>query len=155
MTMNRNIMIKLCCVAAALCLVSLLLLPYKPTNAQHIDVFNIPREKAEEKKPQDVPELAEVEVTDTYTYKVVVEKSRLDEGNVFARELDIRELKDDEKSPYHWGQVNYYDRREIAQRLTRTTGSITCSRVRTGVLYFLPDGQKTVEWGRWSMWDCR
>src|SRR3990172_162785 len=129
MTTNRNIMIKLCCAAAALCLVSLLLLPYNPTNAQHIDVFNIPREKAE------------------------VEKSRLDEGNVFARELDIRELEDDEKSPYHWGQVNYYDRREIAQRLTRTTGSIKCSRVRTGVLYFLPDGQKTVEWGRWSMWD--
>lgn len=151
----KNIIIKLCYATAALWFLALLLSLDNQTNAQHIDVFNIPREKAEEKKPQDVPELVEIEITDTYTYKVMVEKARLDEGNVFARELDIEALKDEEKSPYHWGQVEYYDRRNIIQRVTRTTDFLKCTRTRTGVLYFLPNGKKVVDWGRWSMWDCR
>ncbi len=152
---KRNIIIKLCCITVALGLSTLLSLPYNQTSAQHIDIFNIPREKAKEKQPLDVPELVEIEVTDTFTYKVMVEKDRLDEGNVFARELDIKALKDDEKPPYHWGQVEYYDRRDIVQKLTRTTDFIKCARTRTGVLYFLPNGKKMVDWGRWSMWDCR
>ncbi|MGR3295164.1 MAG: hypothetical protein ACUZ8A_02860 [Candidatus Bathyanammoxibius sp.] len=152
---KRNIIIKLCGITVALGLSALLLLPYNQTDAQHIDVFNIPREDAKDKQPVDVPELVEIEVTDTFTYKVMVEKDLLDEGNVFARELEITALKDDEKPPYHWGQVEYYDRRDIVQSLTRTTDLIKCAKTRTGVLYFLPNGKKMVDWGRWSMWDCR
>ncbi len=155
MIIKRNFIIKLCCAAVALWLSTLLLPPCNPINAQHIDVFNIPREEATDKKTEGAPELVEVEVTDSYTYKVMVRKERLDEGNVFARELDIKALADDEKPPYHWGQVEYYDRRDIIQSLTRTTGFIECTKTRSGVLYFLPDGKKVVDWGRWSMWDCR
>ncbi|MFQ5862847.1 MAG: hypothetical protein ACE5IC_06960 [Candidatus Brocadiales bacterium] len=144
----------ICYVAATLWFLALLVLPYDPTHAQHIDVFNMPREKAT-KKLENAPELAEVEVTDTFTYKVMVEKKLLDEGNVFARELDIKALTDDEKPPYHWGQVEYFDRRNIIQTQKRATGFFKCFRTRTGVLYLLPDGRKVVDWGRWSMWDCR
>lgn len=142
-------------VTAVLWLLALLLLPYNPIQAQHIDVFNIPREKAKAKKPTGAPEMVEVEVTDTFTYKVVVEKELLDAGNVFARELEIKALTDEEKPPFHWGQVEYYDRRNIIQKQVRTTSFLKCFRTRTGVLYFLPNGKKVVDWGRWSMWDCR
>lgn len=152
---NTTIIGSLFYATAVLWLLVLLLLPYNPIHAQHIDVFNIPREKAGAKKPSNVPEMVEVEVTDTFTYKVVVEKELLDAGNVFARELDIRALTDDEKAPYHWGQVEYYDRRNILQMQERTTSFLKCFRTRTGVLYFLPNGKKVVDWGRWSMWDCR
>lgn len=156
MTTKKNKIIKklLCALAASIGLLTLLL-SYTSTQAQHIDVFNIPREEAEAKKPENVPELVEVEVTDKFTYKVVVEKELLDKNNVFARELDIDALTDEEKSPYHWGQVEYYDRRNIMQMQERTTGFLKCFRTRTGVLYFLPNGKKVVDWGRWSMWDCR
>ncbi|MEE9201334.1 MAG: hypothetical protein V3V45_07815 [Candidatus Brocadiales bacterium] len=155
MTIDRKATIKLFCAAIALAFLALPLLPLNQTGAQHIDVFNMPREKAAENKPQDVPEIVEVEVTDTFTYKVMVEKGRLDEGNIFARELDIKALAVEEKAPYHWGQVEYYDRRNIVQRVERSTDFLNCARVRSGVLYFLPNGKKMVDWGRWSMWDCR
>ncbi len=99
MTIDRKATIKLFCTAIALAFLALPLLPLNQTGAQHIDVFNMPREKAAENKPQDVPEIVEVEVTDTFTYKVMVEKERLDEGNVFARELDIKALADEERHP--------------------------------------------------------
>ncbi len=152
---NITIKIPLLYAVAVLWLSALLLLPYSPISAQHIDVFNIPREKAGTKKPENVPELVEVSVTDTFTYKVVVEKDLLDKGNIFARELDIDALTDEEKPPYHWGQVDYYDRRNIIQKQERTTDFLKCFRTRTGVLYLLPNGKKVVDWGRWSMWDCR
>ncbi|MCQ4574854.1 MAG: hypothetical protein NOU37_06355 [Candidatus Brocadiales bacterium] len=155
MTINNNFTIKLCCAIAVLSFLTLLLLPYNPTSAQHIDVFNIPREDAKEKTLEDVPELAEVEVTDSYTYKVMVKKERLDDGTVFARELEITALSDEEKPPYHWGQVDYYDRRNITQRQVRKTDFAKCFRTRTGVLYYLPNSKKVVDWGRWTMWDCR
>lgn len=137
------------------CLLSLLWFLGDSIRAQHIDVFNMPREKAT-KQLANAPELTEVEISDTYTYKVMVEKKKLEEGSVFAGELEIKELtSDEEKSPFHWGQVEYYDRRNIIQTHTRTTGFLKCFRTRTGILYLLPDGRRMVDWGPWSFWDCR
>lgn len=122
--------------------------------AQHIDVFNIPREKAEGPKAQG-PELSEVQITDTFTYTILVEKDKLDKGNVFANELEVHELTGDERTPYLWGQVDYYDRRTVKQMQTRTTDFLKCFRTRTGTLFYLPDGQRMIDWGPWSFWDCR
>jgi len=140
--------------AFALMLVALGFVIGGSTTAQHIDVFNIPREKAEPHKIQG-PELSEVVVTDTYTYKVLVEKDKLDKGNVFANELEVQELVGDQRTPYLWGQVEYYDRRVVSQMQTRTTEFLKCFRTRTGTLFYLPDGKRVIDWGPWSFWDCR
>ncbi len=124
------------------------------TTAQHIDVFNIPREKAEKQKIQG-PELEDVVITDTFTYKVPVEKDKLAKGVVFANELEVHELSGEERTPYLWGQVEYYDRKTISQMQTRTTDFLKCFRTRTGTLYYLPDGKRMIDWGPWSFWDCR
>ncbi len=122
--------------------------------AQHIDVFNIPRERADAHKSQG-PELSEIVITDTFTYKVIVEKEKLDKGVISANELEILELKGEERTPYIWGQVDYYDRRTVVQTQTRTTDFLKCFRSRTGTLFYLPDGRRMIDWGPWNFWDCR
>ncbi len=124
------------------------------TTAQHIDVFNIPREKDARQKIKG-PELSEVVVTDTFTYRVLVEKDKIDNGNISANELEIHELIGDERTPYLWGQVEYYERKSISQMQTRTTDFLKCFRTRTGTLFYLPDGRRVIDWGPWSFWDCR
>jgi hypothetical protein len=149
--MRRDLLFK---GALALVLIALGFFLGSSITAQHIDVFNIPREKAEKRVAQG-PELSEVQITDTFTYVVLVEKDKLDKGNVFANELEVHELTADERTPYLWGQVEFYERKTIKQMQTRTTDFLKCFRTRTGTLFYLPDGKRVIDWGPWSFWDCR
>jgi len=50
-------------------------------------------------------------------------------------------------------QVDCYFFKVIKQTQVRTVENLSCKRERDGTQYWLSDGKKYVEWGKWSIWN--
>jgi hypothetical protein len=125
----------------------------KMVYAQHIDVFNLDKDKLPRKIKPDAPEMEWVEVEDRIKYEVAVEKSKYEAKDLMMEDIELWEIAD--KSPFEWHQVDYYLEGEIKETHTRTFGKQKCERFRKGTLFWLKDGKKCVFWTKWSTWDCR
>lgn len=135
------------------------LLIAKPVQAQHIDVFKLgpgsagkPPERGEYAAASEIDN---IKVEDHYSYEVPVEKDKIDKDNILRTDIELVELAEKDKASYQWHQVEILEEREVTQVHTRRiVGKLKCTRKRTGVIYWMPDGVKYVDWGIWSMWDC-
>lgn len=136
------------------CLISMI----TPVQAQHIDVFKLgpggsggPSER--EQQP-GATEIGTVKVEDHYSYEVPVEKNKIDKDDILRTDIDLVELGDKDRAPYQWHQVEILEEIDITQAHTRIVGKLKCTRKRTGIIYWVPDGTKYVDWSVWSTWDC-
>lgn len=126
---------------------------WKTVHAQHTDVFNLDKDELPRRVKPDAPESEWIVVDDHITYKVVVEKSKLDAKDLTMADIELWEIVD--KAPFEWHQVDYYVEGEIKEMHTRTFGKQKCDRVRKGTVFWLKDGKKCVYWTKWTTWDCR
>ncbi len=125
----------------------------KTVCAQHIDVFNLDKNKLPRKVKPDAPEMEWVVVEDRIRYEVVVEKSKIGSDDLMMDDIELWEIVD--KTPFEWHQIDYYVESDIKEIHTRTFANNKCKRARDGTMFWLKDGKKCVYWGVWSVWDCR
>lgn len=121
------------------------------TYAQHTDVFNIDFEK---KDRNEVKGKGFIEVEECTTYKVAVEKEKLDNNDFSVHDLELIEIPPEDLSKFAWHIDPVILEEEIVQTQTRTAGNLDCTRSRHGTLYWMGNGKKHVNWGQWSFWKC-
>lgn len=129
-----------------------------PVTAQHIDTFKLGPggrgELAERSRHPDAPESGVVKVEDHYSYEVVLEKEKIDNGTITIRDIDLVELSEADRGMYEWHQAETFDELDIVQKHTRVVGKLKCNRQRKGVVYWALNGLKYVAWQTWSSWSC-
>jgi len=96
------------------------------------------------------PETTTIKVTDVIVYEIPVDKKKLDEGKITTHDLELEEVEDSAEINFH--QVDCYFFKVIKQKQIRKTENLVCTRERDGTQYWLSDGKKYIEWGRWSNW---
>ena len=62
----------------------------------------------------------------------------------------MKEVSNNSEINFH--QVDCYFFKVIKQTQVRTVENLSCKRERDGTQYWLSDGKKYVEWGKWSNW---
>ena len=126
----------------------------KDIQAQHVDVFKIDFGKDKKEKKESELETGYIEVNDCTTYKIAVEKGKLDNNDFDVYDLELFDIPEEDLSKFAWHQVPVIKEDDIVEIQTRTAGDLECKRSRSGKLYWLEDGKKHVNWGIWSFWKC-
>lgn len=126
----------------------------KDTQAQHVDVFKMDFGKDKKDKKDSELETGYIEVNDCTTYKIAVEKEKLDNKDFSVYDLELFDISEEDLSKFAWHQVPVIKEDDIVAIQTRTAGDLECKRSRSGKLYWLSDGKKHVNWGIWSFWKC-
>ncbi|MGR3221174.1 MAG: hypothetical protein ACUZ8H_15370 [Candidatus Anammoxibacter sp.] len=122
-------------------------------SAQHIDVFNIDFDKKNKKKKKN-KETGFIEVVEYTTYKIAVEKEKLEKNDFSVHDLELIEIPSEDLSKFAWHIFEVFTENDIDQTQTREAGNLKCIRSRKGTMYWLSDGKKHVNWGRWTFWKC-
>ncbi|MDR4507357.1 MAG: hypothetical protein MRJ65_03810 [Candidatus Brocadiaceae bacterium] len=91
-----------------------------------------------------------IKVTETITYEVPVDEKKFKEKKLRFGDLELKEVKDNAEINFH--QVDCYFYNVIKQKQVRSVENLSCERERDGTQYWLSDGRKYVEWGKWSNW---
>ncbi|MGQ3685875.1 MAG: hypothetical protein ACUBOA_12850 [Candidatus Loosdrechtia sp.] len=141
------------------------LITEKSTQAQHTDIFGrldgkkdsfhqsfapyegiIPIPWIDEK-----PTPTTIKVTEVITYEIPVDEKKLVEKKLTSDDLELKEVTNASEINFH--QVDCYFFEVVKQTQIRTVENLSFIRDREGTQYWLSDGKKYVEWGRWSDWD--
>ena len=77
-------------------------------------------------------------------------KRNLTKKNLTFDDLEMKEVSNNSEINFH--QVDCYFFKVIKQTQVRTVEDHSCKRERDGTQYWLSDGKRYVEWGRWSNW---
>ncbi|MBM4053364.1 MAG: hypothetical protein FJ264_01550 [Planctomycetes bacterium] len=96
------------------------------------------------------PTAVSIKVTDIITYEIPVDEKKFTENKLSFNDLELKEVKNSSEINFH--QVDCYFFKVIKQTQVRKAEGLTCSREREGTQYWLSDGKKYIEWGKWSNW---
>ncbi|HHT9114576.1 MAG: hypothetical protein HZA47_12030 [Planctomycetes bacterium] len=91
-----------------------------------------------------------IKVTEVITYEIPVDEKKFNEKKLTFEDLEMKEVSNNSEINFH--QVDCYFFKVIKQTQVRTVENLSCKRERDGTQYWLSDGKKYVEWGRWSNW---
>jgi hypothetical protein len=96
------------------------------------------------------PSPVSVKVTEIITYEIPVDEKKLSEKRLTIEDFELKEVKDSSEINFH--QVDCHFFKVIKQTQVRTVEDVTYKRERDGTQYWLSDGKKYIEWGKWSNW---
>ena len=91
-----------------------------------------------------------IKVTEVITYEIPVDEKKFNEKKLTFEDLEMKEVSNNSEINFH--QVDCYFFKVVKQTQVRTVENLSCKRERDGTQYWLSDGKKYVEWGRWSNW---
>jgi len=91
-----------------------------------------------------------VKVVETITYEIPVDEKKFQEKKLTFEDLELKEVANNSEINFH--QVDCYFFNVVKQTQVRTIENLSCKREREGTQYWLSDGKKYVEWGKWSIW---
>ncbi len=97
------------------------------------------------------PNAITIKVTETITYEIPVDEKKFNEKKLTFEDLELKEVANNSEINFH--QVDCYFFKVVKQTQVRTIENLTCKREREGTQYWLSDGKKYVEWGKWSSWN--
>ncbi|UJS18995.1 MAG: hypothetical protein L3J17_08060 [Candidatus Jettenia sp.] len=137
----------------------------KPAQAQHIDIFGKLGKESPNSYHQSfapyggtvpIPWIDEkptpitIKVTETITYEIPVDEKKFNEKKLTIEDLELKEVTNNSEINFH--QVDCHFFKVIKQTQTRTVENLSYKREREGTQYWLSDGKKYIEWGKWSTW---
>lgn len=96
------------------------------------------------------PTPTSIKVTEIITYEVPVDEKKFNAKKLTIEDLELKEVTNSSEINFH--QVDCHFFKVIKQTQVRTVENLTCKRERDGTQYWLSDGKKYVEWGKWSNW---
>ena len=96
------------------------------------------------------PNAITIKVTETITYEIPVDEKKFNEKKITFEDLELKEVANNLEINFH--QVDCFYFKVIKQTQVRTVENLTCKREREGSQYWLSDGKKYIEWGKWSNW---
>ena len=96
------------------------------------------------------PTPTSIKVTEIITYEVPVDEKKFNEKKLTIEDLELKEVANSSEINFH--QVDCHFFKVIKQTQVRAVENLTCKRERDGTQYWLSDGKKYVEWGKWSSW---
>ncbi|MCF6147556.1 MAG: hypothetical protein E3K37_02745 [Candidatus Kuenenia sp.] len=96
------------------------------------------------------PNAVSIKVTDIITYEIPVDEKKFTENKLTFNDLELKEVKNSSEINFH--QVDCYFFKVIKQTQVRKAEGLACMREREGTQYWLSDGKKYIEWGKWSNW---
>ena len=96
------------------------------------------------------PNPVTIKVTEVITYEIPVDEKKFNEKKLTFEDLEMKEVSNNSEINFH--QVDCYFFKVIKQTQVRTVENLSCKRERDGTQYWLSDGKKYVEWGKWSNW---
>lgn len=152
------------CLSSMFTFFSVSLINKKSLHAQHTDIFG----RLDGKKDSfhqsfapyegiipipwmdDIPTPTTIKITEVTTYEVPVDEKKLIEKKLTSDDLELKEVTNASEINFH--QVDCYFFEVIKQTQIRTVENLSFKRERDGSQYWLSDGKKYVEWGRWSDW---
>jgi len=91
-----------------------------------------------------------IKVTEVITYEIPVDEKKFNEKKLTFEDLEMKEVSNNSEINFH--QVDCYFFKVVKQTQVRTVENLSCKRERDGTQYWLSDGKKYVEWGKWSNW---
>lgn len=91
-----------------------------------------------------------IKVTEIITYEIPVDEKKYTEKKLTIEDLELKEVKDSSEINFH--QVDCHFFKIIKQTQIRSVEDLSYKRERDGTQYWLSDGKKYVEWGKWSNW---
>ncbi|MCF6158728.1 MAG: hypothetical protein E3K32_09190 [wastewater metagenome] len=135
-----------------------------PVYAQHIDIFGKLGEQKDSYHQSfapyggtvpipwidDKPTPTTIKVTEITTYEIPVDEKKLGEKKLTIDDLKLKEVTNASEINFH--QVDCYFFHVVKQTQVRNVENLSFKRERDGTQYWLSDGKKYVEWGRWSDW---
>ena len=92
-----------------------------------------------------------IKVTEVITYEIPVDEKKFNEKKLTIEDLELKEVTNNSEINFH--QVDCHFFKIIKQTQVRTVENLSCKRERDGTQYWLSDGKKYVEWGKWSSWN--
>ena len=98
----------------------------------------------------DKPNPITIKVTEVITYEIPVDEKKFNEKKLTFEDLELKEVSNNSEINFH--QVDCYFFKVIKQTQVRTVENLSSKREREGTQYWLSDGKKYVEWGKWSNW---
>ena len=91
-----------------------------------------------------------IKVTEVVTYEIPVDEKKFNEKKLTFEDLEMKEVSNNSEINFH--QVDCYFFKVVKQTQVRTAENLSCKRERDGTQYWLSDGKKYIEWGKWSSW---
>lgn len=142
----------------------------KTVHAQHIDIFGKLGKEPDDKKPNsyhqsfapyegtipipwidDKPTPITIKITEITTYEIPIDEKKFSEKKLTSEDLELKEVLN--KSDINFHQVDCYFFNVVKQTQIRKVENLSFKRERDGSQYWLSDGKKYVEWGKWSNWN--
>lgn len=96
------------------------------------------------------PNAITIKVTEITTYEIPVDEKKFNEKKLTFEDLELKEVANNSEINFH--QVDCYFFKVTKQTQVRTVENLICKREREGTQYWLSNGKKYVEWGKWSSW---
>jgi len=98
----------------------------------------------------ELPTPVTIKVTEVITYEIPVDEKKLNEKKLTFDDLELKEVANSSEINFHQVDCHFY--KVIKQTQVRTAENLSCKRERDGTQYWLSDGKRYVEWGKWSNW---